>query len=68
MKRESESRWNNVHGRAARIPDPGSRIPDPGSRIPDPGGTQKFIFNENCSDRLSTIVEVMRPAVGESKF
>src|SRR3954471_6496883 len=29
---------------------------------------QKFSFNENCIERLSTDVEVMRPAVGESKF
>ena len=37
-----------------------------------PGGgsleRQKLNFNENCIDRLSMIVEVMRPAVGESKF
>jgi hypothetical protein len=25
-------------------------------------------FNENCIDLLSTTVEVIRPAVGESKF
>ena len=29
---------------------------------------QKFTLNENCMDLLSTIVDVMRPAVGESKF
>ena len=30
--------------------------------------TQKFNFSENCIDRLSTTVDVIRPAVGESKF
>jgi hypothetical protein len=54
--------------RKGDMPDPGSRIPDPGSRIPDPESIQKFTLNENCNERLSTIVEVMRPAVGESKF
>jgi hypothetical protein len=33
-----------------------------------PYSDQKFILSENCMERLSTIVEVMRPAVGESKF
>jgi hypothetical protein len=25
-------------------------------------------FNENCIERLSTVVDVIRPAVAESKF
>src|SRR5919109_1101157 len=29
---------------------------------------QKLNFKENCIDRLSTSVDVIRPAVGESKF